>query len=286
MTCPICSNPNLRSEYSAPELQVFYCPSCRHRKANFADLNLEKSDYYEVTPVDELFTKALARTRRRQAALIEKKAKEIIGSLEGWIDYGCGRCVFLEHLYLQNWNLLAGYDSSASSRQWLKERNLPALSSKSDSPFKADWGSTPFPPKILSFLDVIEHFPEEQVFSLTQEALESLPSLEWLVVKVPISSGLLFRLAKSLRKITPAPFLQLFQVGSYPAHFHYFSERSLRLWAGRLNLTSMAKIDDPDYDDFFDRISFLRGVPGEFLCKPVLRKMPKDTQIHFFKIQK
>lgn len=286
MPCVICEKNSPLIETDSPQFRVAICAHCGHRTAEFFDGRAAGLDYYENTSNLRAFVTSLEQTRRRQAKKIIQKAQEVLGGVDQWIDYGCGRGWFLDALIEVRAHQIGGFDSSDLSMDWLKRKNIAAVRPSAQNKFRADWSSLPFASKILSFLDVIEHFPGAEVFSVVQEALRKISSLEWLIIKVPNSQGALFQIAKSIRTAFPAPYAQLFQVGTYPPHFHYFSPASILGWGERLGLKPMAEFSDPDYDRLFDRISFLQNKPGEFLLRPLLRVLPNDTKILFFRVQR
>jgi hypothetical protein len=77
----------------------------------------------------------------------------------------------------------------------------------------------------------------------------------------------------------------MFQVGTHPPHFHYFSRRSLDLLISTLGLRGRLWLDDPDFDDLLLRANWLRERLGtvagalDRIIAPCFRQFGKDTRI-------
>jgi hypothetical protein len=136
----------------------------------------------------------------------------------------------------------------------------------SEGDFRAiDASTLQFPPTVLTLLDVVEHFPVEGFTSRLARLFDTLrPTLKWVVIKVPVSDGMLFRTASIASRVgLHGPLHQLFQVGTTPPHRHYFSRGSLRLLTERLGLQMVELLADPDFEPeaLADRIHLLRSAP-------------------------
>jgi hypothetical protein len=139
---------------------------------------------------------------------------------------------------------LAGADTSELAVRLLREDGFEAIRLSLDQHLP----SASFNPDVLTLLDVIEHFPPgRMVLHLAALLKHFRPRL--LVVKVPISGGLLYRSTRVLRRLgAPAAIEQLYQVGTDPPHFHYFSRSSLARLSSRLNLQLAEQITDLDFE--------------------------------------
>lgn len=73
--------------------------------------------------------------------------------------------------------------------------------------------------------------------------------MRFLVFKVPVRDGLLFSIADLARRGgVQGPGLQLFQSGTYPPHYQYFTRRSLDALIGKLGLSARVVLDDLDFE--------------------------------------
>jgi hypothetical protein len=82
---------------------------------------------------------------------------------------------------------------------------------------------------------------------------------------VPVADGLLYRLAVLLSRLgLQAPIEQLYQVGTDPPHYSYFSRRSLLHLLATLRLQVRAVVGDADFDaaTMRGRVRALRRLPG------------------------
>lgn len=280
--CQICGSDVGEHEYASALLSVDYCRACGHRVARHP-LGAPASDYYEHTPQSAQFLGALETTRRRQARLLLSRFARHHEIAE-WLDFGSGRGWFLEEARARADGLVAGFDSSQLSRRWLRERGILAAEPRTDDPLWPDWASLPFSPRIVSLLDVIEHFPERGPERLLQRLREELPALEWVVLKVPASEGILYRSARALRHVFAGLYLQLYQVGTAPPHHHYFSHQSLRSLLVSSGYSVVELMVDHDIDNVFQRIGALARLPGGTLPTRLIRLGPADSVIVFAKV--
>lgn len=273
--CHVCGAA-LREEHADATLSVFRCGACEHRQARH--LRAATGDYYEHTPQAPAFLASLEETRRRQARELLARVTPRVGTAAPWLDFGCGRGWFLDEAARAGRPALAGFDSSALSRQWLADRGVAAPAPRADDAHWPDWSTSAVRPEVASLLDVVEHFeaPEAPLARLATE----LPTLRWAVVKVPISDGALFQVARRLRQVAPGPYRQLFQVGTTPPHWHYFSRASLARWAASLvDWRPALEWTDPDVDDLFGRVGALQGLPGGRQAARLLRHLPHDSAL-------
>jgi hypothetical protein len=197
------------------------------------------------------------------------------------VDLGSGRGWFLDEARAAGIAPLAGFDTSDLARRWLREADVPAAVPRSDNPTWPDWSSLAFVPAVVTVLDVLEHFPREHAEAALRRLRAELPGLRCVVVKVPVSDGVLYRSARALKRIHPEPYRQLYQVGTSPPHHHYFSRRSLRLILEKAGFAVTELWTDPDVDNLFHRIPSLAQLPGGGLAARVLRWGPADSAIAF-----
>lgn len=283
--CTICASTAVGWEYRSGLLAVWRCRRCGHRGAEHP-IDGPRSDYYEHTPTREKFVASLLQTRKRQARRILDQLVPLLDETDGWLDFGCGRGVFLEEARERGLKTLGGFETSALSKQWLVDRGFPMAENRAGEDFWPNWESLPFAPKVISLLDVLEHFPGDQAIAAIQRMIRELPGLRWLVIKVPVSNGILFRLANLAKDVSPGIYQQLFQAGTFPPHFHYFSRRSLGVFLQKVGLKRAMKWDDTDLDNLFHRIPSLDGLPGGVLAGLALKAFPGDTRVIFVKISR
>ena len=237
------------------------------------------TDYYENTPRQRLFVESLKVTRIRQSRDLLRRTLIMGDDRQAWLDFGCGRGWFLEEAQRERIPSLAGFDASELSTGWLKDLGFLMAKPKAADLLWPDWSSLPFSPRVISFLDVIEHFQGESAEAAIRRLIKELPELKYLVIKVPSSEGILFRIAKWARRLAPGLYEQLFQVGTFPPHFHYFSKTTLRRFVEKCGLEIVSAWSDPDVDNVFHRIPSLSFFPGGRIFSALLRIFPADSEI-------
>jgi SAM-dependent methyltransferase len=239
------------------------CRSCGHFVALHPP-HAAADDYHEQYE-EGAFVASLAATRARQAAALVRALGRLPFDAEARVlDFGCGRGYFLRALR-DAAVPCAGADLSPKAIALVRElgvvaRRIASLGAAALAGLRAE---LPFTPTVVSLLDVIEHFePDALADTLALLGDTFADSLEYLVVKVPVSNGVLFRSARALARVgLVEPLLQLFQTGTFPPHRHYFSRRSLDRLIWRLRFVPVLAWEDADFepDRFTDRIQALRG---------------------------
>lgn len=216
-------------------------------------------DPWNVPSITETFARALRLRRTRQGRRIIGRFGDVLGRGRV-LDYGCGQRAFLDQL------LEAGYDAAGC------DVGVPGVGSVGGGgsgdrfiPLDQAWavpdaGSW----TTIVLLDVIEHHTDPEAF------LRSLGAPSFLVVKVPLLTGPIGRLARAAVRLSrPALMEKLLLVGDVSPHVRFFTAAGLDRVArsagyvrrGRLNLADVGA-------ELPDRI---RGVAD--LPKPVRHAM-------------
>jgi hypothetical protein len=126
-----------------------------------------------------------------------------------------------------------------------------------------------FRPRVVSLLDVVEHFPPERLRARLRGIVSACGrDLELVVVKVPIA-GLLYAGAKALSGLgASGPLRQLYQAGTWPPHFNYFSAPSAERLLASAGLSVIERVRDPDFDpDCFGQRIGAKGPAGRALAR-------------------
>jgi SAM-dependent methyltransferase len=247
--CWVCGQ-GTRSFWSNDAFDAVACARCGHICAEHRDQPSSGGADYHLDYEQGDFLAALAATRRRQAARLLDALQALSEPPRALFDFGCGRGFFLEVARERGIERLAGGDVSELALQLLRERGLPALQLDTLEPFeRLDLAQLPFLPEALLFLDVIEHFSGNLTARLLPW-LQALPqAVRFLVIKVPVREGLLFAMANGARRLHVQNLgKQLFQAGTFPPHYQYFSQRSLEQFVLQLGLQPVAMLDDLDFE--------------------------------------
>jgi hypothetical protein len=230
--CPVCGHHRSQHDIDTPHLSIDRCPRCGHRVAAHRPTSARQApDYHRQYDGGE-FLGSLATTRRSQAKAILARIHGQAAAADAVLDLGAGRGWFLEEASASGVARLAGADTSRDAVMGLRDRGIEGLliPEPTESGWNVGLDRLSFRPRILMLLDVIEHFPPPRLPSMFRQIVDQLrPELELVVVKVPVADGLLYRTAQLLaRARMSAPLEQLYQVGTYPPHWSYFTRRSLR----------------------------------------------------------
>jgi hypothetical protein len=277
--CAVCDGDQRSVEYQTEALTVSLCATCGHREARHAPVATATSDYYEHTPQGEAFLASLQVTRRRQARDILGRFAAKASRPRAWLDFGCGRGWFLDEARRAGAAPVAGFDTSEHATRWLEAEGYAVTHPRIDDPSWPDFSSLPFAPVVVSALDVIEHLPQAAAERALCRLRTELPRMTWLVVKVPVSEGTLYRVARGGRYLFPAVYRQLYQFGTVPPHYHYFSTQSLHRLLARAGFEVTDTWTDHDVDNLFHRIPALSRLPGGEYAARTLRMFPADSAI-------
>lgn len=258
-------------------LVVEECSDCGHLFATHETPRDDERDYH-LAYNQEAFLESLRATRERQARALVGNMKRR-GIDDRFLDYGSGRGFFLAIAREMGIRQLAGADTSPLAVQWLQTSGLASLQidPSTEGLVPLSTAGFPFVPRVVTFLDVIEHFPGDllEVFGPWIRDLD--PGVEYLAFKVPMREGLLFRTARLLWSLgVPGPLRQLFQVGSVAPHLQYFSQRSLSKFCEKLGFSIIECWDDPDFEpaSLSGRVATLRRLPAppvEWMGKVLVR---------------
>jgi SAM-dependent methyltransferase len=225
---------------------------------------LQTVDYHEQYGQGP-FVEALRHTRLRQARRILELLKEADPSATSLLDFGCGRGWFLEVARQTGRFRLAGADSSPLATDLLRANGVEGITVPADVVAPFGLGGLSLQPEVLTLLDVVEHFPGPVLRSTLMELVRCLrPSLRLVIIKVPVSNGLLYRIASALSAFgLSAPIEQLYQVGTSPPHESYFSKGSALELLRKCGLELVRMEFDRDFEaaSLTARARALKGFP-------------------------
>ena len=264
--CPICGSARLAPSIRTARLEVVRCRLCGHRVATHLAQPQAALDYHDQYDQGG-FLASLASTRQRQAVVIINMIRGRVREPDALLDFGAGRGWFLEACREAGFRSLAGADTSELAVGSLAEQRFAAIAlSPNITDYAAVFQKLPFRPRILTMLDVVEHFPPDQLNEVLGAVLRGLrPELELVVVKVPDANGFFYRGARLLARAgITGPIEQLYQVGTDPPHFSYFTQGSMRRLLESLGLTILDVRGDRDFepDSLGQRARALAGMPA------------------------
>lgn len=248
--CPLCGTVLQRWSVST-SLTVNRCLGCGHRVASHVLMAPVDDDYHAQHVHDDPgFVRALRTTRVRQARHLIQLVRQVAPEATRLLDFGCGRGWFLDVARQTGFSEVAGADVSRIALEGLRARGMEALAIDPEHPDEIAIEQLTFRPQVLTLLDVLEHFsPERARHMLSSLAAMLTPDLQLVIVKVPVSSGLLYRISTALARLgIPGPLEQLYQVGSTPPHLCYFSQTSLRRVIEDADLDATGWARDRDFE--------------------------------------
>jgi 2-polyprenyl-3-methyl-5-hydroxy-6-metoxy-1,4-benzoquinol methylase len=269
MSCVVCENAKILHFYTDEKITLWRCQECRHIEVNHHNLVYGTVDYHKQ--YEQVgFLRALAVTRQRQSQKLVELLKRLFGDFRV-CDFGAGRGFFLKACKDAGVKDIGGNDFSEIAVDGLRKVGVTAtrVDLNDASSINTAVDVMGFVPNVVSFLDVVEHFDRDHLFT-NMEALQkaNVDPNHALVIKVPRNDGLLFRLAVLMAHLGAAGTLQqMCQVGTFPPHFQYFSSKSLRQYIHRCGFIEVERVLDPDFDFccFSERVAV-----KNFLLRPII----------------
>lgn len=261
--CPICGEGYLHEDVGTTRVAVRRCGLCGHRVATH-ELTEISEDYHRQYE-QGAFLESLAVTRKRQAERILALIRRLLPTADDLLDYGAGRGWFLEACRRAGMRRIAGADTSTQAVASLRTRDIPAFVVPMSTQSSFGLNRLPFRPRVVTLLDVVEHFPPEEISNVLASLLREIgPQLQLLVVKVPVADGVLYRVSRALASgLVSGPIEQLYQVGTFPPHFSYFTRASMRCLIARHAMWILAEdgISEIDRETVSGRVAALRRLP-------------------------
>ncbi|MCY1042970.1 class I SAM-dependent methyltransferase [Corallococcus sp. bb12-1] len=263
--CPACDSQTLQPTFQGARLDVETCARCGHRAA--AHRAPRNTADYHAQYDSGGFMDSLRATRQRQARAIVERLRRHVPQPARLLDFGAGRGWFLEGCRDAGVTELAGADISELSVNLLRDAGIPSvqLALPEGGRWPLPLEALPFRPRILTLLDVVEHFPGPHLADMVRHLVGQLaPELEWVVLKVPVASGLLYRVSRVMAGLgTPQLLEQLYQCGSFPPHESYFTRASMEALLRRVGLEPVDAFGDLDFEagSLADRAHAARRLP-------------------------
>lgn len=117
---------------------------------------------------------------------------------------------------------------------------------------RRDWG-------VIAFMDVLEHIPD--LDHVLEAVKRHLSPGGVLAIQVPVSTGVVFRTALTLERISGGavaePLDRMLQLDFPYPHIHYFCRRSLEALLSRLGFRTLVATESPiATGNFADRVSW------------------------------
>jgi len=244
--CWVCGG-RVRPYLHLGSVRVDACRHCDHLTMIRPPASERGTDYH-LAYDQTTFLTALEITRQRQA-------KDILAGLtrhtaaSSILDYGCGRGFFLAECRAAGVLGLAGADTSDLAVSHLQHLGFESIRVQANDSLLSDFSVLSFVPTTITFLDVIEHFPDDMVTTFAAWLARLPERTRTFVFKVPCRDGVLFRTSRFFARLgIQGPVKQLFQLGTWPPHLQYFSSKSLRLFVQNLGLTILEEWGDPDVE--------------------------------------
>lgn len=289
MKCDICKNEmkeniyNMSRKRGGGRIKIYKCPVCKLYFQSSRGFDNSNSDYidwnYREIGLRHLREKNYIRILSAMNKLLDNNAVGLeIGSAYGW---------FLE---LVNKKYTC-YGIEADSK------NI-----SDNSGYKVFKGFFPeeLPEGIknldfIIFNDVIEHIPDCNY--VVESCAKRIKTGGYLIINVPLSTGVLFRIASHLNWFgrIGANYLRLWQIRTNSPHIYYFNNKNIKLLGEKHGFSEIChfKLDTLDKDTIYERIATVEGEKGGKIkakilkiLHPLFSILPNDTGVIILKKDK
>jgi SAM-dependent methyltransferase len=287
MNCEICGK-EIKKTFSLNINRVFHCGNCNHYFCGVIVKNGEYRVYekyeYLLKPLrDKNFDKIL----KNLSGLLPPNAVGLeVGSALGWFLQKCAR---IGYSMTGIEPIKCNYEKSLGGGYDVINGYFPECLPTEKYESKYDF---------IIFNDVFEHIPDA---IKTLGACKVLLKQDgYLIINLPISSGVIFKTASLLAKLERSkPLIRLWQFETESPHLHYFSGKSLRKLAKTLGFsTSIEFYMDTVDSNFNNTYKRIKGIGDSakfytliialitFVGTPLWKVLPKDTKCFIFKNRK
>ena len=145
----------------------------------------------------------------------------------------------------------------------------------------------------ITFHDVFEHLPDPG--AMLEAVKAHLNESGWLVINLPVSDGIFFKVARALARVgLDGPLARLWQKGLPSPHLSYFSRATLPRFVTERGFEMVSAFDLPSVatSKLWDRIRYDKsiGLPsamstfvGAHMMAPLTRVTPSDARCFVFR---
>jgi SAM-dependent methyltransferase len=240
--CPVCDGQRFE-DASVAGLALRLCVACGVRIAEFS--RPRRIGYAHVDMA--AYQRSIAVARRSQSATIVSLVRKHVPSGQ-WLDVGCGHGYVLEAANAEGFDA-RGIEPNALAANAGRQRGLHVSDGFLDASIEAA--------DVVSVLDVLEHLEDMHVFA----DLARAKCRRLLVVKVPSSDGLFYRLAHAFRLRSLVE--RLWQANYDDPHRVYFNEGALHrfLESHRFEIVSTHYLAEVEAGTVVDRLTLDGAIP-------------------------
>ena len=205
MNCQVCD-----AQMTRASAWVYRCDSCGY----FAS-TLEPGAGADVAGIEAL-------RNENFLTLLDRLERAALAHGRRLLEVGCSTGAFLEHARARGYDS-HGIEASAAAAKTARQKGLSI-----ECGYFPDELAERGPFDIVVFNDVFEHLRDPS--SVIRDVERLLNSGGYLVLNLPSSDGILFRLAATLNRLNlHGPYDRLWQKGLSSPHLSYFNPRNLRM---------------------------------------------------------
>ena len=278
--CPICSAALIQR--STPFTS--YCKACDYWNGDLAVSIDSADDEAEDAIDDQEYISSLDILRAKNFGMIlDELAKQTNNRALSILDVGCASGSFL-NLAAARGHEVTGVEPNKKLCAFARKRGLKVIGDYFPpvEPFEKKFDA-------IIFNDVFEHIPN--INSILESCKDNLIEDGLLILNLPNSDGLIFRIAKMLTAVNVlGPWNRLWQTMFKTPHLHYFNHDSLNKLTqkhGLIPVTDKIEIPTIEVGGFWSRLQLDRSVTGlvknlifyvgVLTLYPVIKLSEKDT---------
>ncbi len=277
--CAICKN-DLKNQVSK---WSYFCDACNYWRADLTPKISDNQDHiFDEERGDRDVISFLNPIRIINFNQILDYVEDNIGGKLCILDVGCASGLFMQ-LASERGNIVYGVEPNPVMQSAAIIKNLNVVKGY----FPGDINKNIQYDAII-FNDVLEHIPD--INFILEACYKCLPENGALIINIPNSDGLLFRIAKLMANFHfYGPWNRLWQTMFYTPHLHYFNPSSLALLAKKHNFKITLKkyeLESFELKGLWKRISVdisnsifknLIIYTGTLLIYPLVKIMPRDS---------
>lgn len=263
----------------------FYCPACSYEAASLTPSINDESN--PVKPDEVERETGLRVVRQRNFVKIIERVRQLCDAASPrLLEVGCAHGLFLE-MVARDFDAV-GIEPHREVARETAARGFAVREGYFPSALQADDRFD-----VIVFNDVLEHIPD--LPDVLRACRDCLNDNGILVINLPDSSGIFYRLSRLLARIgIRGMFERMWQLNYPSPHLHYFNGRNLQqlISAHSFDQLYCARLDSLVADGLFDRIAHTKeySLPVAYLMYaaarlsiPLLGMLPADIQLQIFR---
>ena len=231
--CIVCNN-EYKSFKTKLKNKIYFCDNCNFFESEIVnDISEKKINYNKVLD-------SVSYLRIKNFTKILNKIEKYFSFNPLGLEVGCSTGIFMELAKKRNFRMV-GLEPMQSSFNIAKNKGLNVINNYFSKDFYYDKKFD-----FIIFNDVFEHLPK--IEEIIKKCNELLNNDGILIINLPISTGILYKVAKVFNFFGISIFLErLWQFNTVSPHLYYFNNTNLKTLLSKNNFNFLFQISQKTF---------------------------------------